>query len=92
TQCIASLHQSSLRPQQSSQRPKQSSQKPLEIIIKNNAQQPLLSVWDVRLPFIAILKDNNVLIEKEISQMIVRHIQRAYDTIRRYHLSENWVI
>ena len=64
----------------------------LETIIKNNVEQPLLSVRDVRLQIIAILKDNGVLIEKEISQMKTRHKQRAYDILRRYNLTHHLII
>lgn len=56
----------------------------LEILIKNSDEIPLLSVRDVRLQITEILQKNNVKLEKEITQMIVRHKQRADDIVRRY--------
>jgi len=45
---------------------------------------PLLSVRDVRLQMIAMLKEGGAHIEKEIDKMVVRHDQRAYDISRYY--------
>lgn len=45
---------------------------------------PLLSVRDVRLQLIDLLKNQGVEIEKEIDQMIARHKQRKYDIDRYY--------
>ena len=45
---------------------------------------PLLSVRDVRLQLIDLLKNQGVEIEKEIDQMITRHKQRKYDIDRYY--------
>lgn len=45
---------------------------------------PLLSVRDVRLQLIALLKEGGAHMEKEIDKMMVRHDQRAYDINRNY--------
>jgi len=47
-------------------------------------EQPLLSVRDVRLQMIEILRSNGVKLEKEILQMKIRHIKRAEDIVNRY--------
>ena len=56
----------------------------LEIIVKNYDVLPLVSVRDVRLQIIEILQNNEAKLEKELTQMIVRHQQRAVDIVRRY--------
>jgi SRSO17 transposase len=56
----------------------------LEKILEHKEKIPLLSVRDVRLQMIPILRKNNVMIEQEIRQMKKRHFQRAYDIIRSY--------
>lgn len=48
---------------------------------------PLLSLRDVRLQTIAFLKNDGVLLETEIEQMLKRHLQRQKD-IRRYYKTE----
>lgn len=45
---------------------------------------PLLSVRDVRLQLIALLKNEGVYLEKEIDKMLIRHGQRIKD-INRYY-------
>lgn len=52
---------------------------------------PLLSVRDVRLQLIALLKNQGVELEKEIEQMIVRHKQRKYD-IERYYPDNDYFL
>ena len=52
--------------------------------IAHQEKIPLLSVRDVRLQIIAMLKEGGAHIEKEIDKMIIRHGQRAYD-IQRYY-------
>jgi SRSO17 transposase len=56
----------------------------LEVIIKNRDKIPLLSVRDVRLQIIEILLNNGVKIDKEITQMVQRHKQRAEDIVNKY--------
>lgn len=50
---------------------------------------PLLSVRDIRLQLIALLKKQGVYLENEIEKMIVRHNQRAYD-IERYYPDDQY--
>lgn len=45
---------------------------------------PLLSVRDIRLQFIALLKEQGAYMEQEIDNMIIRHHQRNYDISRYY--------
>lgn len=45
---------------------------------------PLLSVRDIRLQMIALLKNQHVHMEKEIDQMIIRHENRINDILRYY--------
>lgn len=50
---------------------------------------PLLSVRDVRLQIIQLLKFQGVYIEKEIDQMLTRHKQK-YRDIKRYYKNEKY--
>jgi len=52
--------------------------------IAHQEKIPLLSVRDVRLQIIAMLKKGGVNMEKEIENMIIRHDQR-FDDIQRYY-------
>jgi SRSO17 transposase len=52
--------------------------------IAHQENNPLLSVRDVRLQIIAMLKKGGVHMEKEIENMIIRHDQRLYDILRHY--------
>lgn len=45
---------------------------------------PLLSVRDIRLQLIALLKERGAYLEKEIDKMIIRHDQRINDISRYY--------
>lgn len=56
----------------------------LEVLIKNNEKLPLLSVRDVRLQLIKILRNGGVEIDREIRQMGYRHYQKALDIITRF--------
>lgn len=49
---------------------------------------PLLSVRDVRLQLIAMLKDNGVTLEIEIEQMLKRHMSRKRDMDRYYKIEQ----
>lgn len=53
--------------------------------IIHKEQHPLLSCRDVRLMIIAMLANDQDLIEKRIAQMMVRHEQRRRDIERRYN-------
>ncbi len=50
---------------------------------------PLLSVRDVRLQLIEMLKSQGVQMEKEIDQMLIRHKQK-YRDIKRHYKNENY--
>ena len=52
--------------------------------IAHQGSIPLLSVRDVRLQLIALLKKGGAHIEKEIDKMVIRHNQRAYDINLHY--------
>ena len=58
----------------------------LEKIMENKEKIPLLSVRDVRLQLLQILRKNGTLIEKEIRQMRIRHLQRLYDIVNSYRI------
>ena len=51
---------------------------------KQKQQIPLLSVRDVRLLIIAYLSQAQVNMEKEISDLMIRHQQRIKDILRYY--------
>lgn len=51
---------------------------------------PLLSIRDVRLQIIATLKLQNVTLETEIEQMLIRHKQRQRDIDRYYIQSDSY--
>lgn len=51
---------------------------------RQKKQLPLLSARDVRLLIIAYLAQSNVVMEKEISDLIIRHKQRITDIMRYY--------
>lgn len=52
--------------------------------IQKQEDIPLLSVRDIRLQIIEMLKDNGAQMEKEIDQMLFRHQQRIKDIMRYY--------
>ncbi|MEM6815359.1 MAG: hypothetical protein AAF600_13400 [Bacteroidota bacterium] len=51
---------------------------------KKKQQMPLLSVRNVRLFIIAYLSKSQVIMEKEINDLLVRHKQKINDLLRFY--------
>ncbi len=56
--------------------------------IENQENIPLLSVRDIRLQIIELLTNNGTKMEKEIDQMLQRHLQRINDINRYYPENE----
>lgn len=55
--------------------------------ITHKLEYPLLSCRDVRLMIIALLTQDEAMVEKRIAQMAVRHDQRRSDIERRYKIA-----